>query len=433
MCADGFADGVVGEVELTVEHEGRMIHLPEVVVFKNLVEPFLLGMEWIDAAHVAVMANDHAGVVVYRGTTEKQVLMESGDSSSLTDMEVPIVAGKTQESPGPTVIHADQETSFSELPATKEEKEPTVPSANLIVVSGHEQAFLEPGGSSKPSVKEIPVKAGKTQESPDRTEFPRQKRVSFAILPSAETSSERQDTDKDLIPETVPQVDVLKKGDSRTVQGSLSFDEWRKKRLKLFDTGHEPGGYGNFDEVARDMRQIGAISAETRESRPRAPPREKLHPLKGQRLPGWSRGFITCKTPGRRNGSWMIFPASGIAGGRGWATPACLVTATDGLVEIPVSNAYHRGCRWRDVRGWIEATSFDEEREVVRETNIIAVIGKVEHEWLNCPIESFDHLLDDALTEEQADAIKTILERHVGLFSKKKGLTHLILRRLPRH
>jgi len=64
------------------------------------------------------------------------------------------------------------------------------------------------------------------------------------------------------------------------------------------------------------------------------------------------------------------------------------------------------------------------------ESNVVASISEVEHEWLNCPIDSFDHLLDDSLTEEQAEEIKKILERHRGLFSKKKGLTHLVEHRI---
>ena len=109
VCADGFADGVMGETEVTVEHEGRAVHLPEVVVFKNLVEPFLLGMEWIDAARVAVMANDHAGVVVYRETTTgalegpgvKCVISGPGGSSLAAEKSL-VEVGKTQESPNST-------------------------------------------------------------------------------------------------------------------------------------------------------------------------------------------------------------------------------------------------------------------------------------------------------------------------------------------
>ena len=66
VCADGFADGVVGVVGLTVSYQNRVVRLPEVVVFKTLQVPFLLGMDWIDAAKVAVMTEDHKGVVYLR-------------------------------------------------------------------------------------------------------------------------------------------------------------------------------------------------------------------------------------------------------------------------------------------------------------------------------------------------------------------------------
>ena len=88
------------------------------------------------------------------------------------------------------------------------------------------------------------------------------------------------------------------------------------------------------------------------------------------------------------------------------------------------SHKCRRGCRWKDLRGRIEATPYEEEQEMVRndgESNVVASISEVEHEWLNCPIDSFDHLLDDSLTEEQAEEIQKILERHRGLFSKKKA------------
>ena len=66
VCVDGFADGVVGVVGLTVSNQNRVVRLPEVVVFKTLQVPFLLGMDWIDAAKVAVMTEDHKGVVYLR-------------------------------------------------------------------------------------------------------------------------------------------------------------------------------------------------------------------------------------------------------------------------------------------------------------------------------------------------------------------------------
>ena len=128
----------------------------------------------------------------------------------------------------------------------------------------------------------------------------------------------------------------------------------------------------------------------------------------------------------------MVSPSSGIESGRGWATPACLVTAAGGFVQIAVKNAGERGCRWKDLRGRIETTPYEEEREMVRndgESNVVASISEVEHEWLNGPIDSFDHLLDDSLTEKKAEEIKKILERHRGLWNV--GITALKLRAGP--
>jgi hypothetical protein len=125
----------------------------------------------------------------------------------------------------------------------------------------------------------------------------------------------------------------------------------------------------------------------------------------------------------------MISPFSAVEGGKCWATPACLVTAVNGLVHVPVTNGDDRTCCWRDLRGKIEAVEFDDEVEAIREDkkyNVVAALEVFEPEWLNCPIDSFDHLLDEGLTEEQASEIKAILERHRRLFSKKKGLTHLV-------
>ena len=55
VCADGAAGGVVGTIGLTVQYEERLVRLPEAVVFRDMQLDFLLGMEWIDAANVAVM------------------------------------------------------------------------------------------------------------------------------------------------------------------------------------------------------------------------------------------------------------------------------------------------------------------------------------------------------------------------------------------
>ena len=75
----------------------------------------------------------------------------------------------------------------------------------------------------------------KTQKSPDPTESPRRKKVLFPRLQTIkeeEEPSERQETDRgleswissvDRISEIEPLVEVCK-GDSLTVQGSLSFN-----------------------------------------------------------------------------------------------------------------------------------------------------------------------------------------------------------------
>ena len=96
----------------------------------------------------------------------------------------------------------------------------------------------------------------------------------------------------------------------------------------------------------------------------------------------------------------MVSLSSGIEGGRGWATPACLVFSVNGLVQIPVTNADNRGCRWKDLRGKIEVSEFKEDLEVLckgREAHIIAALGKLSQSGCGR-----------------------------GLFFKRKGLTHLV-------
>ena len=56
---------------------------------------------------------------------------------------------------------------------------------------------------------------------------------------------------------------------------------------------------------------------------------------------------------------------------------------------------------------------------------MIAALEELEPEWHNSAIDSFDHLIDQGLTGEQVDEIKSILERHRPLFAKRKGHTHL--------
>jgi hypothetical protein len=185
-----------------------------------------------------------------------------------------------------------------------------------------------------------------------------------------------------------------------------------------------------FEKTTKELRMIGAIIAEhSLPSRGKRQPIHKLHPIKGQRIPAWSKGFIACKTPGRKNGTWLVTSSNGFEKGRGWASPACLVKAEDGIVYVPIVNADERVCRGSDVRGRIQIEDFVEEMEIPatgKEARIIAAMTEIEPEWYNSPIESFDQLLDKNLTSEQAGEIKTILERHRGLFSKKKGMTHLV-------
>ena len=140
MCADGFANGVIGEIALTVEYEGRLVQLPEVVVFKNLTEPFLLGMEWIDAANIAVMAERHAGVVTLRDDLAREqsnasqavgssVSTKTCDSSSQTEQEweeEEILSTPVDTHQEPVQAEVDEHAQ-SPLTTIEEEEETTVP------------------------------------------------------------------------------------------------------------------------------------------------------------------------------------------------------------------------------------------------------------------------------------------------------------------
>ena len=169
-----------------------------------------------------------------------------------------------------------------------------------------------------------------------------------------------------------------------------------------------------FKEGADELRTIGAIIADFCEPHEKPPMREKLQPLKGQQIPKWSKGVLQFRTTGRKDGTWMISPANGIEGEKGWASPACLVNAVNGLVEIPFINADDRPCRWIDVRGRLVAEEFNEEPKLVtdeREARVIATIEQLEPEWHNSPIDSFDHMIDEGLTPEQVEEVKAILEK----------------------
>ena len=64
---------------------------------------------------------------------------------------------------------------------------------------------------------------------------------------------------------------------------------------------------------------------------------------------------------------------------------------------MPVLNVDDKLCRWKDVKGVLTVEKFNEGVELGtgdEQTLVIAAIGALEPEWLNSPMESFDHLLD---------------------------------------
>ena len=346
MCADGFANGVIGEVELTVAYEGRLVRLPEVVVFKHLVEPFLLGIEWIDAANVAVMAESHLGVVVLRDDTmaERSETKEALETSALTDtdeeVEMPAEPATGMQD---FAVVLQRKAFCSTLPEIEEETEEEV-----------SERIDRPPQLSEPSVEtHLPASS-----DPPEVSYMLQSNGCQKILrprdglhsqePPVEQSQRKS--------ETLPACEALQENEVLpSNEVTMSFGDWHEQRLEFHarsDPNYAPDvnplsrEFWKFKEGVDELQKIGTIVAASSESRPRAQPREKLHPLKCQRIPGWSKGFVTFRTPEKRNGSWMVSPSSGIEGGRGWATPACLVTAVDGLVQIPVTNADNRG--WRD-------------------------------------------------------------------------------------
>jgi hypothetical protein len=411
VCADGFADGVVGVVGLTVSYQNRVVRLPEVVVFKTLQVPFLLGMDWIDAAKVAVMTEDHKGVVYLRDSKGDVIREQAWPTLQL----IPAPKDKPARTELPReVFKSDTIIDIEEAVLTDTE------SSGLF--QNHESLCTIPEEPEIPSQ----LRSSKRVLAPVTLE------VEVEMHPEPKTSTQPLESALSAghLPEQVPAKEKTK--------SELPKMEWQARRHVFHwrsDPLYTPEDVVNneidwrFKEGVDELRAIGAIIADYGEPHEKPPTREKLHPLKGQRIPKWSKGVLQFRTPGRKDGTWMISPANGIEGGKGWASPACLVTAVNGLVEIPFINADDRPCSWIDVRGRLVAEEFNEETELVadeREARVIATIEQLEPEWHNSPIDSFDHMMDEGLTPEQVEEVKAILERHKGLFSKTKGLTHLV-------
>jgi len=156
--------------------------------------------------------------------------------------------------------------------------------------------------------------------------------------------------------------------------------------------------------------------------------REYLSPLKDQVIPARSRAFVSFRTPEAKDGEWYALNAFGTAKGNEWATPACILKAEQGIVQLPVTNAGNKPFRWTGLRGKIVVQPFEGDTEVIEcgsDPRVSEMLCQITPEWYNNPEEIYEPPLDPGLTPEQALKVRLILNKHRRLFSKKKGVTHL--------
>ena len=375
----GIAQNVLGETALTIRYKGHVVELPRVVVMTNQVTPFILGIEWIDAMKAAVSTKNGKGVV----TLEKK--------------EVPKRDTGEQKN---TFVDPEQEEVENEL-----------------VIEGPARDWT----SFRARIR-------------SRTIYRRSlEYVKFVFsLPAGRLSREKTEIRK----------------------SSYTPEDYVAKIRTGFELGPiiEMPHYEEF--VARNERksskklnaQLASVIRASSEPYEKPPTRRLLKPEKSQLVPARSRKFIAFQTPGpTKHGEWMVTSASGEGKGSQWASPSCLVTAIDGMIHVPITNGGNKILRWKNFRGnleavpWERATFDGQPNEEMFEilANIEPVNGQprreisesltnIEPEWYNNPEEVFEPNLDPGLTEEQQNQIRSTLEKHGRLFSKKKGLTHLV-------
>ena len=63
--ANGSGGGIVGQVSISVLYEHTQVQMDEVVVFRNMPCPLILGIEWMDAAKAWVGVVDHVGTILF--------------------------------------------------------------------------------------------------------------------------------------------------------------------------------------------------------------------------------------------------------------------------------------------------------------------------------------------------------------------------------
>ena len=358
---DGPGRGILGEVGLTVRYEDTHVRLSEVIVFENQQIPLILGIEWIEAANVSVAVENHQGMVTLLGPKE----MENADEDSK----------EAKKETFPVINNDGLEMTTNNEDYTK---------VNLPKVK-----ILKNFGEGK------------------------------ATLPKI-----MEDPDEDLELEEVAQPGKAEEGQVNPKERD-TFSEWKEwdQRRREYHARSDPKNWSKWARPQTGGPQtIGTLFRDENSEKKESWKKRKIKPLKGKSVPAWSRGFMKCHAPTKEKKTWAISSANGLNLGRGWAIPACLVTAENGFFFVPVINADDRPCRWKYLRQKCSVEEVDEEDGKL----VLATIQPLECDWYNPPLESFSNMLDKSLTEVQSMELMSILQQYPELFRKMKGFTHLV-------
>ena len=75
---------VVGETDLTVTFQGKDVWLPNVAVFKKMVYPFVLGIDWITRGSIVIIGREGGALV----SVSNQVIPEKLPSDNSTSVRI---------------------------------------------------------------------------------------------------------------------------------------------------------------------------------------------------------------------------------------------------------------------------------------------------------------------------------------------------------
>ena len=191
----------------------------------------------------------------------------------------------------------------------------------------------------------------------------------------------------------------------------------------------DPDGIQDFSTAAEEFRILGTLVDEAGVTvRPR--PKSFLKPMRSKRIPAGCRGLVSCRVPEDQNVWWMVSTAGSSSPGGEWISPRCVLTATAGVVRVPVINLGANALGWRRTRGLWKVTAVSEtEDETLREEDNPEVIGAVEKSALSETLPSCssweDVNVNNQLSMEEKEDLFALLVKHLRCFSKTKGKTHL--------